>query len=170
MSELSPIDWAIRPIKRYADFDGRAPRAEYWWFVLATGLGGSLLDYADDLISGPVVGFYGPISLLFSLGLFIPGLAVSVRRLHDINRSGWWALLNLGSYIFALVGFIETDPEQLFVRFEGLGTAITAALVIGWLLSFAVLLVFMVTRGDVGTNDYGPDPYRPNDHLEDIFA
>ena len=68
---------------KYADFNGRAPRSEYWWWFLFLVLG----NIAASLISETVNG-------LFSLATILPTVAVGCRRLHDIDRSGWWQLLN----------------------------------------------------------------------------
>jgi uncharacterized membrane protein YhaH (DUF805 family) len=93
-SNMSPIDWATRPLKKYADFSGRAPRAEYWWFVLAVIVFEIIAMIIDSLIgTGGVVGTYGWVWLLFVLAVFIPSISVAVRRLHDIDRSGWWILI-----------------------------------------------------------------------------
>lgn len=75
---------------RYATFTGRASRSEYWWYALAAFLVNLVLSFI------PIVGF------LLSLALIIPGLGVSVRRLHDTGRSGWFLLLGL----IPIVGFI----------------------------------------------------------------
>jgi uncharacterized membrane protein YhaH (DUF805 family) len=85
--------------RNYVTFKGRAARSEYWcWtlFVFLVTLAGEIADNA--LFDGPSSGLFAP---LISLGLFLPGLAVSVRRLHDLDRSGWWLLL-----IFTMVGII----------------------------------------------------------------
>ena len=81
---------------KYATFQGRAPRAEYWWFTLFL-----LLGYIAIMILGAVAGssdgailasvLYG----IFALGTLLPTLAVAVRRLHDTDRSGWWLLIEL---------------------------------------------------------------------------
>ena len=169
MADRNALEWAVLPLKRYADFRGRAPRAEYWWFTLAITLIGFLVEYVDQLIGGAVLGVYGPATLIFTLGLFVPGLAVMVRRLHDIDRSGWWALLSIGSYLLMFVGFATDDPEAPFSTLEGLGMGTVLALVLAFVVSMIVLLVFMVTRGNDGSNRFGADPYGP-DQLEEIFA
>lgn len=69
---------------KYADFSGRASRPELWWWVLFV-----FLASAATHIVGPII------SALFSLGVFLPNIAVVARRLHDIDRSGWWQLLVL---------------------------------------------------------------------------
>lgn len=169
MVERTAIDWALLPVRRYADFEGRAPRSEYWWYTLAISLIGIAIEFVDEWIGGAIVGVYGPMSLLFTLGLFVPGLAVMVRRLHDTNRSGWWGLLSAGSYVFMVAGFSDSDPEAIFSNLEGWGMGDSLALVLAWVISMIVLLIFMVTRGDDGANRFGADPYGP-DQLEEIFA
>lgn len=166
---MNPIEWALRPIRRYADFSGRAPRAEYWWYTLAITLFGFLVEYVDGWIGTPVIGAFGPATLMFELGLLIPGIAVLVRRLHDINRSGWWALLAAGSYAFLGVGLVTSDPEAAMQGVERLGPPTLIALVLAWVIMMIVLLFFTVTRGNEGPNRFGPDPYGPG-HLEEIFA
>ncbi|MBK5962427.1 DUF805 domain-containing protein [Rhodoplanes elegans] len=77
--------------RNYVGFEGRASRSEYWFwvlFVILVSLATGILDY---IIFGP--GGLSPINALASLALFLPGLAVGVRRLHDIDRTGWWMLL-----------------------------------------------------------------------------
>ncbi|MBL0371504.1 DUF805 domain-containing protein [Rhizobium sp. KVB221] len=74
---------------KYADFGGRASRSEFWWYVLFVIIASVVLGIVDNLIGIPLVG------LLFSLATLIPGLAVSIRRLHDKDKSGWWILICL---------------------------------------------------------------------------
>src|SRR3712207_18440 len=78
--------------RNYAVFEGRARRSEYWWFFLfnvlmqgATGLVDAAL-FGDDSV--------GLVNGLYSLAVLLPGLAVAVRRLHDVDRSGWWLLIS----------------------------------------------------------------------------
>ena len=79
--------------QRYFDFSGRSSRSEYWWWILFVIIAGVVLTVADILI-----GTYnadtesGLLASIFGLVTFIPGIAVGVRRLHDINRTGWWVL------------------------------------------------------------------------------
>ncbi|MCB1388821.1 MAG: DUF805 domain-containing protein [Rhodobacteraceae bacterium] len=97
---------------RYFTFSGRAPRAEYWYWVLFVLLVSVVLAVVDLALMGPGRG--QPLSALFSLAVLFPGLAVSVRRLHDIGRSGWWvliAIIPLVGAILLLVWFArESDP------------------------------------------------------------
>ena len=104
-SNSSPIDWAKRPIQNYAQFSGRAPRAEYWWFFLAVIIAYIVVGIVESIlgIKGMIGGVYGPLTLLLLLGTLVPSLAVGVRRLHDTNRSGWWILAPLVPYCLAFV-------------------------------------------------------------------
>jgi uncharacterized membrane protein YhaH (DUF805 family) len=90
---------AIRSgLGNYATFSGRAPRSEYWWFFLfcvLCSIAGEILD--------AVTGGAGLINLGVTLGLFLPVLAMAVRRLHDTDRSGWWYLLVLIPLIGAII-------------------------------------------------------------------
>lgn len=133
------MEWMLMPLRRYADFQGRSRRKEYWMFVLGYtivsaimvglmfgtgGFNGENFDF--NIVSGIVVAVFG----LFVLALLIPSIAVQVRRLHDQNISGWWLL---GIYIASAIP------------------------VVGFIASVA-LLVFMCLPGKRGPNRFGPDP------------
>ncbi len=104
---LSPEGWvdlfvaAVRTcFSRYATFTGRAPRAEYWFFVLFCVLVSLVIAIFEGTVSEGASNY---LSVFFSLGVFLPSLAVQVRRLHDTDRSGWWAALALVPVIGSLV-------------------------------------------------------------------
>ena len=80
---------------KYADFSGRALTSEFWFFVLFSCLAGIITTIIDIMILGYSVDSYGPLNLICTVGLFIPAVAVTARRLHDVNRSGWWQLIEL---------------------------------------------------------------------------
>ena len=86
---------AIRSgFRNYVTFAGRAARSEYWYwtlFVVLVSTAGAIADHAIFVDPGST-GLFGALT---SLALFLPGLAVSVRRLHDIDRTGWWLLIAL---------------------------------------------------------------------------
>ena len=100
---MSPIDWAMRPLKKYADFSGRAPRAEYWWFYLLTVVAYIVAMVLDSIIGAGGAGGFGLLSIVVMLGLLLPSLAAGVRRLHDTDRSGWWLLIALVPLVGAIV-------------------------------------------------------------------
>lgn len=91
---------AVRTVilKRYADFQGRASRSEFWWFTLFA----FLLNIVLQVITG-LVPILGIIAIVIMLAVLIPSIAVAVRRLHDIGKSGWWYLLVFIPLIGALV-------------------------------------------------------------------
>jgi uncharacterized membrane protein YhaH (DUF805 family) len=103
-------------LNRWSDFKGRSTRSEYWWFCLFT----VLVNLLATIIDG-IVGLWGIFELIASLGLIIPGLAVAVRRLHDINRTGWWLLLYIGFIViippFILLYFYLQPSDQGSNRF-----------------------------------------------------
>tara|TARA_B100000676_G_C17294857_1_gene444224 strand:+ start:127 stop:498 length:372 start_codon:yes stop_codon:yes gene_type:complete len=78
---------------KFAVFSGRASRSEFWFFVLFGCLGGIITVIIDVMILGYPYEENGPINLIFSVALIIPSISVAARRLHDINKSGWWQLL-----------------------------------------------------------------------------
>ena len=96
--------WYLEVLKNYADFNGRATRKEYWYFALFN----IIVSIALAVIDG-VTGTFsakagmGMLGGLYMLGVLIPGLAVSVRRLHDTDRNGWWLLIALIPVIGAIV-------------------------------------------------------------------
>jgi uncharacterized membrane protein YhaH (DUF805 family) len=90
-------------LRQYATFSGRARRAEYWWFFLFAALASFVAGIIDGVLgtvdSSASIGLFG---LLVSLALFVPSLAIAVRRLHDTDRSGWWVL----AFLIPLAGFV----------------------------------------------------------------
>ena len=88
------MEWFLKVLRQYADFNGRARRKEYWMFILFNVIFSFVAMLLDNLlgIADPVIG-YGAIYGLYTLALIIPGIAVAVRRLHDIGKSGWMLLI-----------------------------------------------------------------------------
>jgi uncharacterized membrane protein YhaH (DUF805 family) len=132
------MEWMLMPLKRYADFQGRSRRKEYWmYFLLVFGvttvfqiLTGVLGSFGASI--DPETGIVTPgkgafivflVMVLFFVGTIVPSIAVVVRRLHDQDKSGWLALLSF----IPIVGGI-------------------------------ILLVFMCLPGTTGANQFGPDP------------
>lgn len=93
--------------KKYAQFKGRANRKQFWCFALINSIVIFILTCTDMLLSlyNPTI-CIGLLSGLYLLAVMIPNLAVIVRRLHDINKSGWWYLISLLPYIGFLAMFI----------------------------------------------------------------
>jgi uncharacterized membrane protein YhaH (DUF805 family) len=159
------MEWMILPFKRYADFQGRSRRKEFWMFQLLNALvalvlagpfffsfvGASLeaagdpaaeAALAENLFAGGMglsfvgLGIYG----LYALAALIPSIAVTVRRFHDRDMSGWWYLGLTVAGLIPVVGIIGS----------------------------IALFVFMVLPGTEGSNRFGADPKNP--YAEDVFA
>lgn len=139
------MNWMLMPLKRYADFQGRSRRLEYWMWVvfqiivsIVVGIVGGILfgasaptviDPNDPQAGAAMMASMSGLLLLYclvGLAFLIPSLAVTVRRLHDQDKSGW----------LLLIAFIP-------------------------LIGGLVLLVFMLLEGTRGPNRYGPDPKDP---------
>lgn len=131
------MNWYLKVIRdNYVNFSGRARRQEYWMFYLFH----IIIIFTLGLISGMLVEATDSPAVFIVLGLyvlatFLPTLAVTVRRLHDTGKSGWYYLLSLIPYIGGIIIF-----------------------------------VFTVQNGDVGSNQYGPDPKNPeiDNEIDDI--
>lgn len=95
---------------RYADFSGKATRSEYWYYTLFYIILAIILKVIDTYLLNPMLGVVpthalegGFIQMAFAIALIIPSIAIGVRRLHDINMSGWWLLLGLIPILGGLV-------------------------------------------------------------------
>lgn len=109
------MDWFLLALKKYATFSGRSQRAEYWYFFLfyvLIGIGLSFVDYFLGLFDA--VTEVGLLSGAFSLAVLIPSIAVAVRRLHDISRTGWWLLIGfipvVGTIVLLVFLVLDSTP------------------------------------------------------------
>lgn len=122
------MNWFLKVLKQYADFNGRARRKELWIYILILIIIFLIAAMLDNIlgttfkIAGQSAG-YGIFYLLVGLATLLPSIAVEVRRLHDINKSGW----------YLLIGFIP-------------------------LIGAIILLIWFVKDGDKGVNQYGAEP------------
>lgn len=169
MNMLQSIGTCFR---KYAQFSGRASRSEFWWFLLFQFAGDTLFEYfdiqvfsifgtngeIDNLLEG-VMSFLGLSNGLFGtvFGVFvlIPGLAVTSRRLHDIDMSGWWQLV---PYVALLSIFLFDDYAQtqtLFLLWFGVILVILGGFIVLW-----------AKKGQSFTNNYG----RPTDYDDTLSA
>ncbi|MFM1810557.1 MAG: putative cytochrome [Bacteroidota bacterium] len=104
------MNYYLKVLQNYANFNGRARRAEYWYFFLFNMIAAVIVGFIAGLIDFAVLGN------IYTLAVLLPSIAVGVRRMHDVGKSGWYLLIPIYSFILA------------------------------------------VTAGDVGENEYGPDP------------
>lgn len=89
------INWYFSVLKKYAEFDGRARRSEYWYFFLASTLVSIVLS-----ILGNLIGFMY-LDSIYSLAVLLPAIGVGIRRMHDVGKSGWFILIPIYNLILA---------------------------------------------------------------------
>lgn len=96
-------------MNKYFDFEGRASRSEFWYFMLAVLVIGTVLSVIESFL-----GTYGIIGMIFSLGMLLPNISVAARRLHDIGKTGWWQLILLVPMIgiIVLIVFWVMDSDS----------------------------------------------------------
>lgn len=104
--QYSPFDWFLKCMKNYVNFNGRARRKEYWFFALFYVIG-ALASMILDYIFGTEIIFYA----LYIIGMALPQLGVTVRRLHDTGKSGWWYLICLVPIIGVILLIIWFTKE-----------------------------------------------------------
>ncbi len=110
------MNWYLKCLKQYADFSGRARRKEYWMYVLFYMIIAIVVHVIDVMLGWVTLEFeMGVLGGLYSLCMFIPGLAVSVRRLHDIGKSGWnflFILIPLVGAVVLLIWFCKEGERR----------------------------------------------------------
>lgn len=136
---------------RYVDFQGRSRRSEYWWVALFNVIVFAVLFILAMVLGGlnPDAGTMGPLGYVFiaimglyGLAIIIPSIALFVRRLHDINQTGWIYLGIVIASMIPLIGLVATIAQ----------------------------IVIACIPGTAGPNKYGPDPKNPAAGSADIFA
>lgn len=105
---MEGFEYYLDAFRNYADFEGRARRSEYWYFVLFNFLSSFLLVFL--VFTLPFLGI--AIYFLYAIGIIIPNLALIVRRLHDTNRSGW-------NFLFSLIPLAGAIIMLVFMTEEG---------------------------------------------------
>src|SRR5690606_16908997 len=99
-TQMGFMDAIASAFRKYVDFSGRASRSEYWYWALFVFVASACLSALDAAVF-PGTG-WNPLSTVFSLAVLLPYLAVAVRRLHDVNRSGFWIFL----WLLPVIGFL----------------------------------------------------------------
>lgn len=187
------MELMFRPFVRYVDFQGRARRSEYWlWalflFLAYTGL--TILQYAmifgmaassqgkDGAAAGAAgaMGLIYLVKIVFWLAVLLPSTAVAVRRMHDINRSGWWIVFPYVVLLVAMIVVVSLNGESFINNIktmEGMSNSNDPRAAIAMVMSIirpmmwiflpfflakVVTFVFRVTEGTPGNNRFGPDP------------
>ncbi len=101
---------------KYAVFEGRARRSEYWYFVLFNSIVSLVLSLIGQMIGGDGSSFQSGLTGVYSLAVLVPSIAVSVRRLHDVGKAGTWYLINfvpiIGWIVFIVFAAKDSDPGE----------------------------------------------------------
>ncbi len=110
------MNWYLEVLRKYSVFTGRARRSEYWYFILFNFLNSFILSLTDitfgmyDEATG-----YGVLSTIYGLAVLVPGIAVAIRRMHDVGKSGWFMLIPIYNIVLAvtpgLIGENEYGPD-----------------------------------------------------------
>lgn len=103
------MQWYLKVLSNYATFTGRARRKEYWMFALVSTAISIALVVVGNILFGEEKG--DSLSNLYSLAVIVPYIAVGIRRMHDINRSGWWILLPFVNLYFLCCDTIKGDNQ-----------------------------------------------------------
>ena len=139
--------------RKYFVFNGRASRPEFWWFTLFVSCTAIFTSPLDFLIFGTEGRDWLPITDIVSLGLVVPSLSVGARRLHDIDRSGWWQLpiymCFIGGFTMGYLGIFFPDNFDLSWYFYSSGATILIA-------STVWIVLFLGKKGSPVENQYGP--------------
>ncbi|MDD2720691.1 MAG: DUF805 domain-containing protein [Gallionella sp.] len=100
------MNWYLEVLKKYAVFEGRARRTEYWMFFLFNFIIGVALAILELALGG-----HDLLVNVYQAAVLVPSIAVAVRRMHDIGRSGWWILLPIVDFVFLLLDSQDGDNE-----------------------------------------------------------
>lgn len=174
-------------LRKYAEFSGRATRAEFWWWALAVFIVSSVLGVVESAFNTLTGGeSYSVLSAIFSLAVLLPNMAVTVRRLHDIGKSGWWLLLWIVAVVapwLILAGLavgavystfyaagLSPGPIEFFsdllIGFALIWILAILGLILALLISLAIVIwqiIWLARQGQTGPNRYGPDPRAPEE-------
>ena len=169
------MELMFAPLKRYADFQGRSRRTEYWLWFLFQVIVAIIFEILKAALGPGSAGLVKLLNGIFSLAIFLPSLAVGVRRFHDTNRTGWWIILPLVVFLVALIVYFATSGAAGIENLKKFSTygdnpteqqsmeMLTTMLPLLWVFlawfgASIVTFVFNVLDGTPGPNRFGPDP------------
>jgi len=140
----------IQVMKKAFRFSGRARRREFWYFTLFYAIGYAITRGCDALFQ---LSF---LSILYWLFMFMPNLAVSVRRLHDVGRSGALAFVNLAASVV-----MKMTGSEAFISHYPSASTVTLVAIAAVLVTALLLFIFALKDSQTGSNRYGPNPKGP---------
>ncbi|MYC29259.1 MAG: DUF805 domain-containing protein [Chloroflexi bacterium] len=157
-------------LRKYVEFNGRATRAEFWWWVLAVVIVSFALNAFNGFINALVgQSAFSILPAVFSLAVLLPNLVVTSRRLHDIGKSGWWLLVWIVASVLGTIPLGIGIAAMVIAVWSGeswwghpdfwmpllFGVAVSFLV---WIGLFIWWLLWMVRQGQPGANRFGPDP------------
>ena len=145
------MDWFKKVVfENYANFSGRARRKEYWMFMLFY----FIFSFVLALISA-LLGVFGSLLLLvWSFGLFLPTIAVTIRRFHDSGKTGWWYLASFVPIIpLALLAYLVMTKSS-----SGNMLVVSSVLLVISVAICLIPLIFLFLNSEPGANQWGPNP------------
>ena len=99
------MDYYLSTFRKYAEFNGRARRKEYWYFVFINFLISMALTYVETIIDSQLL------SIVFSIAIIVPSIAVGIRRMHDVDKSGWYILIPIYDLVLAATEGTKGDNQ-----------------------------------------------------------
>lgn len=138
--------------RKYATFKGRARRAEYWYFSLFTWLLGIFI-WLSSYLSWITPTVANVLYIVVCAATFIPSWAVTVRRFHDVNKSGWYLLWIIIPFLYSIL-ILPLLPDE----WPGFVNFIIFILGSCYFIGFVIIIVFSITKSSEGDNQYGPSP------------
>lgn len=161
----------LKAIHNYANFSGRASRSDYWYFILFNAIFAIIASFLDKILGFSLVSpkldpsgmqpalSYGYIYVIYALAVFIPGLSVTVRRLHDVGKSGWWYVGFMVYTVIVAIILMVTLVGSMVGGTMGTSFPIAAVVAVFTLLAAGVwFLILMCTKGNPGENKWGANP------------
>tara|TARA_A100001037_G_scaffold41652_1_gene32702 strand:+ start:194 stop:664 length:471 start_codon:yes stop_codon:yes gene_type:complete len=154
------MNWYLQALKKYATFEGRARRKEYWMFFLFWLLFYVLAVVVDVVVLGKGNLEIQPVSLVYSLATLLPFLAVAVRRLHDVGKSGWMVLIGfvpalaIQAYNLYALSMLTSGDTEVIQSLAFINLTLGLAALVGSIW----LLILYCMDGSPGVNRYGPNP------------
>jgi uncharacterized membrane protein YhaH (DUF805 family) len=161
----------LKAIHNYANFKGRASRSDYWYFILFNAIFAIVASYLDKALGFSFVTpkadpsglqpamAYGYIYVIYTLAVFIPGLSLTVRRLHDVGKSGWWYV---GFMVYMVLVAVVLMATLLGAGINGgipSSFPVTALVAILTIVAAGIwFFILMCTKGHPGENKWGLNP------------
>ena len=185
--------------KNFANFSGRAPRKEFWTFALFNWIIAiivGLLQFFIELVGVPfmvayelymnpmmvIVWLLSIVYFIWQMFIWIPSISISIRRLHDINRTGWWYLLPLPFNIVFIISLVigiaffigagqsySSRDVDMFFAFGGVTMVVAIVFIIFSVITNIVLLIFYILKGTEGNNRFGKDPLQTSFDTKEVL-